>query len=109
MSANGSTPILALGDTSRLRVRADVDETDVARIALNQPAYVRADAYGERRFAGRVMQIGQMLGRKKLRTDEPTERLDTKILEALIELETGCPLKPGLRVEAFITVAQPQS
>jgi len=29
------------------------------------------------------MQIGEILGRKILRTDEPTERVDTKILETL--------------------------
>lgn len=102
VSSNGTTPILALGDTSRLRVRADVDETDVARIALGQPAWVTADAYGKQKFTGRIVQIGQKLGRKNVRTDEPTERVDTKILETLIELDQGQKLPVGLRVDSFI-------
>jgi hypothetical protein len=42
------------------------------------------------------------LGRKNVRTDEPTERVDTKILETLVELDNGIDLPVGLRVNAFI-------
>jgi hypothetical protein len=80
----------------------DVDETDVARLRVGQEAYVTADAFGERRFTGRVVRVGQVLGRKTVRTDEPTERVDTKILETLVELNDGADLPLGLRVQAFI-------
>lgn len=96
------TPIVSLGDTSILRVRAEVDERDVARLKAGFPAYVTADAFGSRKFKGQVVRIGQQLGRKGIRTDEPTERLDTKVLETLIELDPDTPLIPGLRVNAFI-------
>src|SRR5581483_7450841 len=88
--SNGSTvpdPIFTIGDTRSLRVRVDVDETDVSKIALGQKAYVTADAYGDKKFWGHVVRIGQELGRKNVRTDEPTERVDTKILETLIQLD----------------------
>ena len=68
----------------------------------SQPAYVTADAYGNRRFPGHVVRIGQELGRKNVRTDEPTERVDNKILETLVELDNGADLPVGLRVNAFI-------
>lgn len=102
VSSNATTPIVVLGDLSRLRVRVDVDETDVGRLAVGQPAYVTADAYGTRKFTGRVVKIGQILGRKNVRTDEPTERVDKKILETLVELDGGQSLPVGLRVDAFI-------
>jgi HlyD family secretion protein len=102
VSTNPSTQVLSLGDTSRLRVRVDVDETDVARLAPGQTAWVTADAYGKRKFTGRVVQIGQKLGRRNVRTDEPAERVDTKILETLVELDPGQTLPVGLRVDAFI-------
>jgi hypothetical protein len=51
---------------------------------------------------GRVIRIGGMLGRKNVRTDEPSERVDTKILETLVELDAGTSLPIGLRVDAFI-------
>ena len=47
-------------------------------------------------------EIGQELGRKNVRTDEPAERVDSKILETLIQLDSGADLPIGLRVNAFI-------
>jgi ABC exporter DevB family membrane fusion protein len=101
---NTSSAIFTIADTSVLRVRVDVDETDVAKIREGQKAYVMADAYGDKKFTGRVVRIGQVLGKKNIRTDEPKERVDTKILEALIELDAGQTLPTGLRVDAYIMV-----
>ena len=103
--SNGLTspdPIFTLGDTHALRVRVDVDEADVSKLAVGQRAYVTADAYGDKKFWGHVMRIGRELGRKNIRTDEPTERVDTKILETLIQLDDGASLPIGLRVDSFI-------
>ena len=106
VSAKGGDPIVILGDTARLRVRVDIDEADVARLAVGQTAWVTAPAYGAKKFAGTVVRVGQSLGRKNIRTDEPTERVDTKILETLVELEAGQKLPIGLRVDAFVETAQ---
>jgi len=95
-------PVVTLGDCSRLRVRVDVDENDVARLRIGQAAWVRADAYGDRKFKGKVTRIGRILGRKNLRTDEPSERVDAKILETLVELEPGTSIPIGMRVDAYI-------
>jgi HlyD family secretion protein len=103
-SVTTSDRIVTLGDTSRLMVRVDVDETDVAKLALGQTAWVRADAYGDRKFPGRVTRVGEMLGRKNVRTDEPSERVDKKILETLVLLDDGVRLPVGLRVDAYIQV-----
>lgn len=98
-------PIVTMGDLSRLRVRMEMDERDIARVHLGQQVYCTSDAYGSRRFPGKIVRMGQMLGRKNIRTDDPAERADTKVLEALIELDPGTPLPPGLRVDVFV---QPQ-
>lgn len=102
VSTQMSSPILVLGDTSRLRVRVDVDETDVARVAVGQKVTLRATAYGDKAFTGVVSSVGRILGRKNIRTDEPSERVDTKILETLIDLAPGTELPIGLRVDATI-------
>jgi hypothetical protein len=39
------------------------------------------------------------------RNNEPTEKVDTKILETLVELDAGADLPDGLRVDAFIVPA----
>jgi len=102
--AKDETPIVSLGSTGRLRVRVDVDETDVNRLRKGQPAWVRADAYGDRHFTGHVVRVGQILGPKNVATDRATEKLDTKILETLVELDPGQSLPVGLRVDAYIQV-----
>jgi ABC exporter DevB family membrane fusion protein len=102
VSTQFDSPIVTLADRSRVRVRVDVDEADVARLRVGQAAYVTADAFGDRRFNGHIVRVGQMLGKKNVRTDEPTERVDTKILETLVELDDGKDLPLGLRVQTFI-------
>lgn len=46
--------------------------------------------------------MGRILGRKNIRTDEPSEHVDTKILETLVELDSGQTLPLGLRVDSFV-------
>jgi multidrug resistance efflux pump len=96
---------IVLGDTSRLRARMDVDERDIGKVRLGQPAYVVADAYPNEKIRGKVAEIGRRMGRKNVRTDDPTERLDTKILEVVLDLAGAERLVPGLRVTAFIETA----
>ena len=106
--SNGATapdPVFSVGDDHALRVRVDVDETEVSKLRVGQRAYVTADAYGQRQFWGQIVRVGQQLGRKNFRTDEPTERVDTKILETLVQLDEN-NLPVGLRVNAFILTSE---
>jgi hypothetical protein len=98
---------VTLGEEKVLRVRMDVDEDDVAQVRLGDRAYVTADAYRGTKFWGHVVRIGQEMGPKNVRTDDPAERVDKKILETLIRLDDGHELPIGLRVESFILVSQP--
>jgi HlyD family secretion protein len=91
-----------VGNKTVLRVRVDVDETDVNKVRVGQKAFVTADAYGNQKSWGRVVRVGEQLGPKNVRTDEPTERVDRKILETLVELDHGAELPVGLRVDAYI-------
>jgi HlyD family secretion protein len=102
VSTQFDSPIVTLADRSSVRVRMDVDESDIARVRVGQAAYVTADAFGTRRFPGTVVRVGQILGKKNVRTDEPTERVDQKVLETLIELEDGKDLPLSLRVRAYL-------
>jgi HlyD family secretion protein len=105
VSTQFESPIVTMADDRVRRVRVDVDEADIGRLVVGQGAYVTADAFGERRFPGKVVRIAPLLGRKNIRTDEPTERVDTKVLETLVELDDGRELPLGLRVQAFITAS----
>ncbi len=100
-------PVFTMGDVTSLRVRVDVDETDVSRVADGQRAYVTAQAYPGKKFWGHVVRVAGQLGHKNVRTDEPKEKVDTKILETLVQMDPGTELPVGLRVDAYIqTLAQ---
>jgi HlyD family secretion protein len=99
----GQEPLVVLGDTRTLRARIDVDERDVARVQPGARALIEVDAFADRRFEGRVVQIGRRMGRKNLRTDEPTERIDTKVLEVVVELgDDARSLLVGQRLMGYI-------
>ena len=109
VSTQFDSPIVTLADDSSLRVRLDVDETDVAKLRVGQPAYVTAEAYGPQKFTGHVIRVARILGKKNVRTDEPTEHVDTKILETLVELDPGQSLPLGLRVDSFVQIGAKQA
>ena len=78
----------------------------MGKIRKGPYAAVTAAAFPGQRFPGRVVEIGRRRGRKNIRTDDPVERIDTKILEVIIELDKrepgGGTLIPGLRVVSVI-------
>ncbi|HKE33909.1 MAG TPA: efflux RND transporter periplasmic adaptor subunit, partial [Candidatus Acidoferrum sp.] len=80
VSTQFDSPVVTMADDSVLRVRLDVDESDVSKLRVGQRAYVTAEAYGDHKFWGSVIRVGRILGKKNIRTDEPSEHVDTKIL-----------------------------
>lgn len=104
VSTQFDSPVVTMADDSVLRVRLDVDESDVSKLRVGQRAFVTAEAYGDHKFWGSVIRVGGILGKKNIRTDEPSEHVDTKILETLVELDPGERLLLGLRVDSFVDV-----
>jgi multidrug resistance efflux pump len=109
VSNKGDTPIVAFGNDTRLRVRVDVDETDIAKVHVGDRAWFTAEAFGTQKFYGRVVRVGQELGKKNVQTDDPSEHIDTKVLETLVELDGRPPLPTGLRVDSFIQSSIPSN
>uniref|UniRef100_I2Q4L6 Multidrug resistance efflux pump n=1 Tax=Desulfovibrio sp. U5L TaxID=596152 RepID=I2Q4L6_9BACT len=106
VSVSFDTPVVTVGDISRLRIRADVDERDIGRVAVGQKVRLMAEAYGERTFTGTVSRIAKILGRKNIRTDDPAEKNDTRILETLIDIDPPAELPVGLRMDVFILLGE---
>lgn len=94
-------PILSVGNRDILHLRADVDETDLAKVKLGQRVFATAEAFGLKRFGGTVVHIEQTLGRKNFRTYAPTERTDTKILEVVVALDDGGVLPLDLQMTTW--------
>jgi HlyD family secretion protein len=94
-------PILSMADTSRLRVRAEVDERDVGRVAVGQRVLVRGDGWEDPGVPGVVTRLGAEMGRKTARSGDPAEKSDRDVLEVLVDLDhPDRRLVFGLRVTA---------
>jgi HlyD family secretion protein len=102
--ASPTNAVIVVGDTSVIHVRVDIEERDIAQVALGAAAEVKVDALPNKTFRAAVVQLGQRMGRKNLRTDDPAERIDTKILEVLLKVEEPTELVVGQRAMAFITI-----
>ena len=98
----GSGTLLSMGDTSTLRVRMDVDERDIAKLKLGDAALLRAVALAGRDIPAKVEEIGRRMGRKNVRTDDPVERNDTKILEVVLSVDDPTGLVVGQRVVCYV-------
>ena len=55
-----ATLVMTLGDIDRVFVRGKVDEADIGRVRMSQPARIRVETFKDRVFNGRVTQISPM-------------------------------------------------
>jgi multidrug efflux pump subunit AcrA (membrane-fusion protein) len=102
-----ATPILRIADTSRLRVRLEVNETDVARLenGLKGSFLVR----GREKPAGKLLvkTIVPMFGPRRLFNPDTSVRNDTRTVAVLCEpSDLQIPLLLGQRVTAFLEETQ---
>jgi HlyD family secretion protein len=59
-----ATLILTLGDTSEVYVQGKVDEADIGKVYLNQPARIVVESFRDKKFVGKVTKISP-LGKEK--------------------------------------------
>jgi HlyD family secretion protein len=59
-AVTGGTLLLSLAATDSLHLDGLVDENEVARVAVGQPARIRTEAFPERVFEGRVREIAPL-------------------------------------------------
>jgi multidrug resistance efflux pump len=92
-------PLFTMADLSARRVRAEVDELDISKVRVGQKVIVTSDAYGGSKFAGNVVHIASLMGRKTVMTGDPASKEDKDVLEAVAELDSNATALPvGLRV-----------
>ena len=56
-SGANATLVMTLGDIEQVFVRGKVDEADIGRVRLGQPARIRVETFKDKVFEGRVTQI----------------------------------------------------
>lgn len=92
------TPILKLIDNGNLRIRAELEETDVGRVAEGAPVEVTTDAYGDRVYHGKVYKVLPSVQRRSQKTFDPVASFDVNAQDIYIRLDDFSGLKHGMSV-----------
>ena len=101
-TANPGVPILTLVDPKDVWLRAYVPETEVGRLKVGEPARVRVDAFPDRVFTGRLIEIGSEAEFTPRNVQTKKERVN---LVFRIKIQIDNPdglLKPGLPADADV-------
>ena len=97
-------PLILLGASGQLNVRADVDERDAPRVAPGAAVYASIRGDATRRFPLRFVRFEPFVVPKKNLTNDATERVDTRVLQVVYALDPGVPVRPGQQMDVMIEV-----
>jgi HlyD family secretion protein len=96
---NPASIIATVADLSELLVEVDVDETDVVDVEVGQQVQVQVDAVPDRKYTGRVVEIGSSGFSRPQQPDVTLFKV--KVLLA----DPDRRLRPGMSARAEISVA----
>ena len=95
-------PLILMGNTSHLNVRADVDEQEAWRIRAGAVAIGSPRGEGSRRYPLRFVRFEPYVIPKKNLTNDATERTDTRVLQVIFAFEGGVPVRPGQQMDVYV-------
>ena len=94
-------PLLLLGDLSQLRVRAELDEHNAGKVKVGEPVTVRAEAFHDQTFAGKVVAIAPLIQPARLSSPGSRNLTDFNVNEVMIDLNEPGPLIAGMNVDVY--------
>ncbi len=101
-SATKERALATIADLSQLRVNAEVDESDIGALQVGDPVEVRADAFPGKSFPGKIEEIADYAGPRKVRPNDQTKNVDMKVVQVKIGLLEPTALKPNMTVEVKV-------
>ncbi len=93
--------LFTLADLSKVRVEAEVDEFDIAGLALGSEAEITAEGFMTS-WKGRIEEIPNSVGPRRLKPQDPGKPSDTRVLLVKVALAEPTALKLGQRVEVAL-------
>jgi RND family efflux transporter MFP subunit len=94
-------PIISVANLERTRVEAEIDEFDVARVRLGATVEIAAEGF-ERPWRGTIEEIPDAVVNRRLKPQDPSKPIDTRVLLVKVAFAEPTPLKLGQRVEVKI-------
>jgi len=82
----GDRPVLEIGDTTQMYVRAEVYETDIGRVRVGQRATATSRALAGQ-LTGTVERLGTLVSRSRVFDIDPGAEVDRRVLEVRIRLD----------------------
>lgn len=96
-------PLMILGETDRLQIRADVDEQNAPLVVANQPAIAFLKGDTKSPIPLRFVRIEPFVVPKKSLTGDSTERVDTRVLQIIFQFDRpSTPVYVGQQMDVFI-------
>ena len=95
-------PLILMGATARLNVRADIDEQDAWRVKAGATATGTVRGHSGERLPLHFVRVEPYVIPKRNLTGDSTERVDTRVLQAIFALERGAPVYAGQQLDVFI-------
>jgi HlyD family secretion protein len=105
--AGPGTAVVTIANLNRLRIEAEVDEFDTARVTLGSPVMITVEGYGATKWRGIVEEIPDSVVGRRNRPVDPGRPIDARVLPVKIALTEPTPLKLGQRVDVEIVSPNP--
>ncbi len=91
--------VMILPDLSQMQAVLEVNEVDISKVKPDQVAEVRLDAFPDRKFTGKIMNVASIGNPKETNPS-------VKVFEVLVNLDQADSiLRPGMTVSARIMVS----
>ena len=103
VAASAAKALILLGDLERLRIRVDIDEQDISRFDTTGQAIATARGATDRKLPLKFVRVEPYVVPKRAFTGDNTERIDTRVLQVLYEIDSDPPgVYVGQQVDVLI-------
>lgn len=93
--------LLTIANLDKTRIEAEIDEFDVARVLLGATVTVMAEGF-ENGWRGTIEEIPDSVVNRRLKPQDPSKPIDTRVLLVKVAFAEETPLKLGQRVEVRV-------
>lgn len=95
-------PFIQMGQTNPLHVRVDIDENEVGRVALGEPAVISPRGAAELHVTATFVRAEPQVVPKRSLTNSAAERVDVRVLQLIYALPASDAFRVGQQIDAFI-------